>query len=144
MAKVAARLMAGRKLRDMNLPVVENEGVGRSLPVQDYYAVKSPVFPFNKFRGVDTILGPEMRSTGEVMGIAKDYGQAFAEGAARGDWQRLPRKGVIFLSVSDRGKRHVAPLAKELHELGFHLLATRGTLARRWKRPASQPRRSTR
>ena len=80
----------------MNLPVVELDGV-KEIAVQDYYAVKSPVFPFNKFRGVDTILGPEMRSTGEVMG--------------------------------DHDKRHVAPLAKELHALGFRLIATRGTAA---------------
>jgi carbamoyl-phosphate synthase large subunit len=90
--------------------------------------VKSPVFPFNKFRGVDTILGPEMRSTGEVMGVAKGFGQAFAK-AQLAAGQRLPRKGSIFLSVSDHDKRHVAPLAKELHALGFRLVATRGTAA---------------
>src|ERR1700726_4967695 len=73
-AKVAARLMTGRKLRDMNLPLVESDGV-KELCVRDYYAVKSPVFPFNKFRGVDTILGPEMRSTGEVMGVAPTFGE---------------------------------------------------------------------
>jgi len=127
LAKVAARLMAGRKLRDMNLPVVETDGVAE-IAVRDYYAVKSPVFPFNKFRGVDTILGPEMRSTGEVMGVAKGFGQAFAK-AQLAAGQRLPRKGAIFLSVSDHDKRHVAPLAKELHALGFRLVATRGTAA---------------
>jgi carbamoyl-phosphate synthase large subunit len=127
LAKVAARLMAGRKLRDMNLPVVEADGVAE-IAVRDYYAVKSPVFPFNKFRGVDTILGPEMRSTGEVMGVAKDFGQAFAK-AQLAAGQRLPRKGSIFLSVSDHDKRHVAPLARELHALGFRLVATRGTAA---------------
>jgi len=127
LAKVAARLMAGRKLRDMNLPVVETDGVAE-IAMRDYYAVKSPVFPFNKFRGVDTILGPEMRSTGEVMGVAKGFGQAFAK-AQLAAGQRLPRKGAIFLSVSDHDKRHVAPLAKELHALGFRLVATRGTAA---------------
>jgi carbamoyl-phosphate synthase large subunit len=107
---------------------------GRSLDgvaeiaVRDYYAVKSPVFPFNKFRGVDTILGPEMRSTGEVMGVAKSYGQAFAK-AQLAAGQRLPRKGSIFISVSDHDKRHCGPLAKELHSLGFRLIATRGTAA---------------
>ena len=67
--------------------------------------MKSPVFPFNKFRGVDTILGPEMRSTGEVMGVAKSFGQAFAK-AQLAAGQRLPRKGSIFISVSDHDKRH--------------------------------------
>jgi carbamoyl-phosphate synthase large subunit len=127
LAKVAARLMAGRKLRDMNLPVVITDGVAE-IAVKDYYSVKSPVFPFNKFRGVDTILGPEMRSTGEVMGVAKSYGQAFAK-AQLAAGQRLPRKGSIFLSVSDHDKRHCGPLAKELHALGFRLIATRGTAA---------------
>jgi carbamoyl-phosphate synthase large subunit len=127
LAKVAARLMAGGKLRDMNLPVVETDGVAE-IAVREYYSVKSPVFPFNKFRGVDTILGPEMRSTGEVMGVAKGFGQAFAK-AQLAAGQRLPRKGCIFLSVSDHDKRHVAPLAKELHALGFRLIATRGTAA---------------
>jgi carbamoyl-phosphate synthase large subunit len=127
LAKVAARLMAGRKLRDMNLPVTVTDGVAE-IAVRDYYAVKSPVFPFNKFRGVDTILGPEMRSTGEVMGVAKTYGQAFAK-AQLAAGQRLPRKGSIFLSVSDHDKRHCGPLAKELYSLGFRLIATRGTAA---------------
>ena len=127
LAKVAARLMAGRKLRDMNLPYVVTDGVAE-IVVRDYYSVKSPVFPFNKFRGVDTILGPEMKSTGEVMGVAKSYGQAFAK-AQLAAGQRLPRKGSIFLSVSDHDKRHCGPLAKELHALGFRLIATRGTAA---------------
>jgi carbamoyl-phosphate synthase large subunit len=127
LAKVAARLMAGRKLRDMNLPVTVTDGVAE-IVVRDYYSVKSPVFPFNKFKGVDTILGPEMRSTGEVMGVAKSYGQAFAK-AQLAAGQRLPRKGSIFLSVSDHDKRHCGPLAKELHALGFRLIATRGTAA---------------
>jgi carbamoyl-phosphate synthase large subunit len=127
LAKVAARLMAGRKLRDMNLPVTVTDGVAEVV-VRDYYSVKSPVFPFNKFRGVDTILGPEMRSTGEVMGVAKSFGQAFAK-AQLAAGQRLPRKGSIFLSVSDHDKRHCGPLAKELHALGFRLIATRGTAA---------------
>jgi carbamoyl-phosphate synthase large subunit len=127
LAKVAARLMAGRKLRDMNLPIVITDGVAE-IAVKDYYSVKSPVFPFNKFRGVDTILGPEMRSTGEVMGVAKSYGQAFAK-AQLAAGQRLPRKGSIFLSVSDHDKRHCGPLAKELHALRFRLIATRGTVA---------------
>jgi carbamoyl-phosphate synthase large subunit len=127
MAKVAARLMTGKKLAAMNLPVVERDGVWE-LAVRDYHAVKSPVFPFNKFRGVDIVLGPEMRSTGEVMGIAPSFGEAFAK-AQLSAGQGLPSKGSIFLSVNDREKRQVVPLARELASLGFKLLATRGTAA---------------
>jgi carbamoyl-phosphate synthase large subunit len=127
LAKAAARLMTGRKLAELSLPIVTTDGVAE-LPVRDYHAVKSPVFPFNKFRGVDTILGPEMRSTGEVMGIAKTFGQAFAK-AQLAAGQRLPRAGTIFLSVNDRDKRHLLPLAKELSSLGFRLIGTRGTVA---------------
>jgi carbamoyl-phosphate synthase large subunit len=127
LAKVAARLMTGQKLSAMQLPVVEHDGVAE-LAVRDYFSVKSPVFPFNKFRGVDTILGPEMRSTGEVMGIARSFGEAFAK-AQLAAGQRLPRKGTIFLSVNDHDKRHVVPLARELVNLGFKLMATRGTAA---------------
>jgi carbamoyl-phosphate synthase large subunit len=127
LAKVAARLMAGKKLADMNLPVVQHNGISE-IAVHEFYSVKSPVFPFNKFRGVDTILGPEMRSTGEVMGISSSYGLAFAK-AQLAAGQRLPRKGTIFLSVNDRDKKHLGSLGKELHDLGFLLLATRGTAA---------------
>src|SRR5579872_1138478 len=127
LAKVAARLMAGRKLAEMKLPLVQHNGVSE-VAVHEFYAVKSPVFPFNKFRGVDTILGPEMRSTGEVMGISSSYGQAFAK-AQLAAGQRLPRKGTVFLSVNDRDKRHVGALGKDLHALGFQLMATRGTCA---------------
>jgi len=127
LAKVAARLMTGAKLVDMKLPVLEHGGVAE-LAVRDYFAVKSPVFPFNKFRGVDTILGPEMRSTGEVMGVARSFGEAFAK-AQLAAGQGLPRSGTIFLSVNDRDKRHVPPLARELASLGFKLIATRGTAA---------------
>ncbi len=127
LAKVAARLMTGQKLSAMSLPLVDHNGVAE-LALRDYYAVKSPVFPFNKFRGVDTILGPEMRSTGEVMGIARSFGEAFAK-AQLAAGQRLPRKGTIFLSVNDHDKRLVVPLARELTDLGFKLIATRGTAA---------------
>ena len=127
LAKVASRLMAGKRLADMKLPIVKNNGV-IEIAVHDFYAVKSPVFPFNKFRGVDTILGPEMRSTGEVMGVSTSYGQAFAK-AQLAAGQRLPQKGTVFLSVNDRDKRHVGPLGKDLRALGFRLLATRGTAA---------------
>ena len=127
LAKVAARLMTGRKLSSMNLPVTESDGVAE-VCLRDYYAVKSPVFPFSKFRGVDTILGPEMRSTGEVMGVARTFGEAFAK-AQLAAGQKLPRKGTIFVSVNDHDKRHVLSLARDLSQLGFTLLATRGTAA---------------
>src|SRR3984893_2776815 len=126
-AKVAARLMAGKKLSTMKLPLVVHHGVSE-IAVHEFYSVKSPVFPFNKFRGVDTILGPEMRSTGEVMGISTSYGLAFAK-AQLAAGQRLPRKGTVFMSVNDRDKTQVGPLGKELQALGFKLLATRGTAA---------------
>ncbi len=125
LAKVAARLMTGRKLRELNLPVVQTNGV-KELAVRDFYAVKSPVFPFNKFRGVDTILGPEMRSTGEVMGISSTFGVAFAK-AQLAAGQRLPLEGTVFISVNDRDKRHAAPLVRELMSAGLKIIATRGT-----------------
>jgi carbamoyl-phosphate synthase large subunit len=109
------------------LPVIESDGV-KEICVRDYHAVKSPVFPFSKFRGVDTILGPEMRSTGEVMGVAPSFGEAFAK-AQLAAGEKLPRKGTIFVSVNDHDKRHVVPLARDLSQLGFTLLATRGTAA---------------
>jgi len=127
MAKVAARLMTGQKLSAMNLPVVERDGVPE-LAVRDYFAVKSPVFPFNKFKGVDIVLGPEMRSTGEVMGVAHSFGEAFAK-AQLAAGQGLPREGAIFISVNDSEKRQAVPLARDLASLGFKLLATRGTAA---------------
>jgi carbamoyl-phosphate synthase large subunit len=127
LAKVAARLMAGKKLAEMALPLLHHNGVSE-IAVHEFYSVKSPVFPFNKFRGVDTILGPEMRSTGEVMGISSSFGQAFAK-AQLAAGQRLPRKGTVFLSVNDRDKRHVGALGKDLAALGFRLMATRGTCA---------------
>src|SRR5450631_986623 len=112
LAKVAARLMAGKRLADMKLPLVKHNGISE-IAVHEFYAVKSPVFPFNKFRGVDTILGPEMRSTGEVMGIASTFGLAFAK-AQLAAGQRLPLQGTVFLSVNDHDKRQVAAVAKDL------------------------------
>jgi carbamoyl-phosphate synthase large subunit len=127
LAKVAARLMVGRRLSDMNLPLVHHNGVAE-IAVHDFYSVKSPVFPFNKFRGVDTILGPEMRSTGEVMGISKSYGHAFAK-AQLAAGQKLPSTGTVFISVNDRDKRQIGQLGADLAALGFKLTATRGTAA---------------
>jgi carbamoyl-phosphate synthase large subunit len=125
LAKIGARLMVGRRLADMNLPLVHSNGVAE-IAVHDFYSVKSPVFPFNKFRGVDTILGPEMRSTGEVMGISTSYGQAFAK-AQLAAGQKLPSSGTVFISVNDRDKRQLGPIGKELVSLSFKIVATRGT-----------------
>jgi len=127
LAKLAARVMTGRKIKELQLPVTQVNGV-KELAVHDFYAVKSPVFPFNKFRGVDIILGPEMRSTGEVMGISSTFGLAFAK-AQLGAGQRLPREGVVFISVNDQDKRHVAPVARDLAAAGLKIIATRGTAA---------------
>jgi carbamoyl-phosphate synthase large subunit len=127
LAKVAARLMTGRKLRDLHLPCSETNGI-KELAVGDFYAVKSPVFPFTKFRGVDTILGPEMRSTGEVMGVSSTFGVAFAK-AHLATGQRLPTEGTVFISVSDHDKRHVAFLAQDILAAGLKVIATRGTAA---------------
>jgi len=116
LAKVAARLMAGKKLADMSLPLVRHGGVSE-VAVHEFYSVKSPVFPFNKFRGVDTILGPEMRSTGEVMGISSSYGQAFAK-AQLAAGQRLPRKGSRRSSIhSARPRSLVSPPSGSTSEI---------------------------
>jgi carbamoyl-phosphate synthase large subunit len=125
LAKVAARLMTGRKLRELHLPIVET-GEVKELAVRDFFAVKSPVFPFNKFRGVDTILGPEMRSTGEVMGVASTFGLAFAK-AQLAAGQLLPLEGTVFISVNDHDKRYAAGVARDLLAAGLKVIATRGT-----------------
>jgi carbamoyl-phosphate synthase large subunit len=127
LAKIGARLMVGRRLADMKLPLVHTNGVAE-IATHEFYSVKSPVFPFNKFRGVDTILGPEMRSTGEVMGISTSYGQAFAK-AQLAAGQKLPSGGTVFISVNDRDKRQLGAMGKELVSLGFKIVATRGTAA---------------
>jgi carbamoyl-phosphate synthase large subunit len=125
LAKVGARLMTGRKISELHLPVVDRHGI-QELALRDFYAVKSPVFPFNKFRGVDIVLGPEMRSTGEVMGISSTFGLAFAK-AQLAAGQRLPLSGTVFISVNDHDKRLVAGIAKDLAAAGLKLIATRGT-----------------
>jgi carbamoyl-phosphate synthase large subunit len=116
-AKVAAKVMTGRKLSSL--------GVDREVQI-DHIAVKESVFPFNKFFGVDTILGPEMKSTGEVMGIDTNFGAAFWK-AQLGAGQNLPFDGNVFLSVKNQDKRNVAFIAKKLSDLGFKIYATRGT-----------------
>jgi carbamoyl-phosphate synthase large subunit len=119
LAKVAARLMVGRSLADL--------GFVDDLDVTGVF-VKTPVFPFVRFPGVDTLLGPEMKSTGEVMGGAASFGVAFAK-AQMGAGQELPLTGTAFLSVNNDDKKNVLPIARDLVELGFSLVATRGTAA---------------
>ena len=123
LAKIAARLMTGRKLRDF-LP--ENVERATDLDTGSCFYVKSPVFPWGKFPGVDTVLGPEMKSTGEVMGVADNFGEAFAKAQAAAG-QVLPTQGRVFISANDRDKPFIAELAKRFVELGFSLVATHGT-----------------
>ena len=119
LAKVAAKVMAGRTLAGL--------GFTADLQVAGVF-VKSPVFPFVRFPGVDTILGPEMKSTGEVMGGSSSFGVAFAK-AQLAVGQRLPENGTAFVSVNNDDKANLLPIARDLAELGFHLVATRGTAA---------------
>ena len=115
-AKIAARLMCGEKLKDLNI----------TMPVMTHTAVKEAVFPFNRFPGVDVILGPEMRSTGEVMGLDRDFGLAFAK-SQLGAGVVLPASGTVFLSVRDQDKPAISILAQRLISMGFKIMATRGT-----------------
>jgi carbamoyl-phosphate synthase large subunit len=117
-AKIAAKVMAGHSLRSLGLT---------HEPRVDGYFVKAPVFPFNRFPREDTLLGPEMKSTGEVMGSSHHFGEAYAK-ALLGAGTRLPLEGTAFISVNDNDKRpHVAHLARELALLGFRIIATGGT-----------------
>ncbi|HKV35072.1 MAG TPA: carbamoyl-phosphate synthase large subunit, partial [Pyrinomonadaceae bacterium] len=119
-ARIAALVMAGQKLADFNLP--------EELTVQRFF-IKSPVFPFAKFPGVDPILSPEMHSTGEVMGIGDTFGEAYAK-AMMGAGTSLPSTGKAFISVNDADKGSAVLLARKLSRLGFELVATLGTAAR--------------
>jgi carbamoyl-phosphate synthase large subunit len=123
LAKIAARLMTGRKLKDF---LWENVERGSDLDTGNCYYVKSPVFPWGKFPGVDTVLGPEMKSTGEVMGVADNFGEAFAK-AQSAAGQALPTSGRVFISANDRDKPFIAEVAKRFVDLGFSLVATHGT-----------------
>ncbi len=123
MAKIASRLMTGRKLREFLPDFIAR---GADLDTGHCYYVKSPVFPWNKFPGVDTVLGPEMKSTGEVMGIADNFGEAFAK-AQLAAGQKLPVEGMVFISVTDHDKPGVAEVARKFVDMGFKLVATAGT-----------------
>jgi carbamoyl-phosphate synthase large subunit len=120
-AKIAARIMAGEKLAQL-LP----EGSERGWRRRTHVAVKEAVFPFNRFPGVDLILGPEMKSTGEVMGIDADFGRAFAK-SQLGSGTDLPLKGRVFVSVRDQDKEALVAPCRQLAAWGFELVATRGT-----------------
>jgi carbamoyl-phosphate synthase large subunit len=117
LAKVAAKLMVGKKLGELGLPA--------ELKVNDFY-VKSPVFPFARFQGVDTILGPEMKSTGEVMGVDDTFGKAYVK-AQISAGSVLPKSGVAFISVNQHDKNFISKIAADLVEVGFKIIATRGT-----------------
>jgi len=119
LAKIAARCMVGRSLAE--------QGVTREV-VPKYFSVKEAVFPFVKFPGVDTILGPEMKSTGEVMGIGLTFGEAFVK-SQLGAGVRLPESGTVFISVKNADKPKAVAIARTLHEMGFALVATKGTAA---------------
>ncbi len=120
LARVAALVMAGRKLAEFGLP--------EELTVDRFY-IKSPVFPFRKFPGVDPVLSPEMHSTGEVMGIGESFGEAYAK-AMTGAGIKLPESGTAFISVNEADKGQAALIARRLTRLGFDLMATFGTAAR--------------
>ncbi len=117
LAKIATKVIMGKSLSELN--------VAMKREVQ-HTAVKEAVFPFIKFKGVDTILGPEMKSTGEVMGIDKDFGRAYAKSQMAADCS-LPLTGAVFLSVRDKDKKPIVPIAKKLSHMGFKLVATHGT-----------------
>ncbi|MFA5494049.1 MAG: carbamoyl-phosphate synthase large subunit [Porticoccaceae bacterium] len=117
LAKIAARCMAGKTLEEQNFT--------REV-VPGYFSVKEAVFPFNKFPGIDPILGPEMKSTGEVMGVGDTFAEAYAK-AQLGASDELPLKGTAFISVREQDKPGVAEVGRQLHQRGFSLVATRGT-----------------
>jgi carbamoyl-phosphate synthase large subunit len=117
LAKIAARCMVGQSLTQQGY---------KEQVIPDFVAVKESVFPFTKFQGVDPILGPEMKSTGEVMGIGRSFAEAFAKGMIASG-SRIPDPGTAFLSVRETDKKSVSDLARELHQQGFKLVATGGT-----------------
>ncbi|MCK4486786.1 MAG: carbamoyl phosphate synthase large subunit, partial [Desulfobacterales bacterium] len=117
LAKLATKVMLGRTLRDL--------GFTREVE-PDHISVKEAVFPFDRFPDVDVVLGPEMKSTGEVMGIDTDFGRAFAKSQLAAG-QYLPTEGTVFVSVRDADKDGIHPIVHQLYEMGFDILATKGT-----------------
>ena len=124
LAKIAARCMVGQRLSD------QRNGNGRrpAEVIPPYFSVKEAVFPFNKFPGVDPILGPEMRSTGEVMGAGRSFGEAMLK-SQLGAGSKLPTSGTVCITVKNSDKDRAVKVASELHDLGFNLVATKGTAA---------------
>ncbi len=120
LAKLAAKIMVGEKLADM--------GYTETI-IPPHFSVKEAVFPWNRFPGIDIVLGPEMKSTGEVMGIDKDWGMAYAKSQISA-FNPLPKEGTVFFSVADRDKERAIDIARSLHELGFKIVSTGGTLAK--------------
>ena len=118
LAKLAARVMAGEKLADLNLPDDERR--------LEHFSVKEAVMPFGRFPGADVVLGPEMKSTGEVMGIARNFPAAYAKTQLAISYE-LPQEGTVFISVCDRDKRSIIPIARDIARLGFKIVATSGT-----------------
>jgi carbamoyl-phosphate synthase large subunit len=118
LAKMACRLMLGEKLADLALPPED-------API-DHVSVKEAVLPFDRFEGSDAVLGPEMRSTGEVMGVARDFPTAFAKAQAAAG-SSLPSEGTVFITVTDADKPGAVAIAQQLYDLGFRIIATRGT-----------------
>ncbi len=123
MTKIATKVIMGKKLKDL--------GITKDFEM-DYVAVKEPVFPFNRFPGANPSPGPEMRSTGEVMGLGASFGEAFYK-AKKGAGNPIPTKGTVFISVHDNDKPAILPVAKKLSELGLHIASTRGTAAYLWE-----------
>ncbi len=124
LAKIAARCMVGQKLSD------QKQGNGREPGevIPPYFSVKEAVFPFNKFPGVDPILGPEMRSTGEVMGVGRSFGEAMLK-SQLGAGSRLPTRGTVCITVKNGDKARAVAVARDLHTMGFSIVATKGTAA---------------
>ena len=120
LAKLAAKIMVGEKLKDM--------GYTETI-IPPHFSVKEAVFPWNRFPGIDIVLGPEMKSTGEVMGIDSDWGMAYAKSQISA-FNPLPKQGTVFFSVADRDKERAIDVARGLHELGFRIVSTGGTLAK--------------
>jgi carbamoyl-phosphate synthase large subunit len=120
LAKLAAKVMVGEKLKDL--------GYTETI-IPPHFSVKEAVFPWNRFPGIDIVLGPEMKSTGEVMGIDADWGMAYAKSQISA-FNPLPRSGNVFLSVSDRDKNRAVAVARDLAELGFKIYSTGGTHTR--------------
>jgi len=121
LAKLACRIMLGERISELELPQ-DRQGIGFG----DHVSVKEAVLPFDRFEGSDALLGPEMRSTGEVMGIARDFPTAFAKAQAAAGVP-LPRAGTVFITVTDSDKPGAFAVAQSLHECGFRIVATRGT-----------------